>query len=407
MFFFLLLCYNTQYTIIRKEAPVRMEKAVVGIICEYDPFHRGHARQFALIREKLPDAKIVCLMSGCFTQRGMPAVHLPRERACAALRAGADLVLELPCAFSVRDAEHFALGGVEILTRLGFITHLSFGAEDDPTLLAQAAELLESPPSAFTEALKDALSQGFSFAAAQGQALERCLGGGAWSRPNNILALCYLRAIRRLHSPLIPLPVLREGDYHARELSTDSWPSASAVRRAFFAGDYAAAQNACGYEPAHNPVCRPDALDLLLLYRLRCAAPEWLRQLPDCSEGLENRLKACSDAAASREELLSLVKTKRYAHARLSRLCTHALLDMPSALIANASPSYVRLLGLKKQSADLTSLLKSGAIPVIAKAADGPLDDPLYQLDLRAYELWALGAGLPAGLMFRQGTAIL
>ena len=116
-----------------------MDRPVVGIICEYDPFHRGHAHQFALIRRQLPDALILCLMSGCFTQRGMPAMHQPRARAEAALRAGADLVLELPCAFSVRDAEHFALGGVDILTRLTFVTHLSFGVEDDAPEALQAA----------------------------------------------------------------------------------------------------------------------------------------------------------------------------------------------------------------------------------------------------------------------------
>ena len=147
------------------------------------------------------------------------------------------MVLELPCAYAVRDAEHFALGGVESLTKLGFVTHLSFGAEDDTALLSEAAALLESPTPAFTEALKEALSQGESFAAAQGKALGKMLGNEErFSRPNNILALCYLRAIRRLHSSLIPLPVIREGDYHAADLSANEWPSASAVRKAFLAG---------------------------------------------------------------------------------------------------------------------------------------------------------------------------
>ena len=78
-----------------------MDRPVVGIICEYDPFHRGHAHQFALIRRQLPDALILCLMSGCFTQRGMPAMHQPRARAEAALRAGADLS-EVKVRFLVR-----------------------------------------------------------------------------------------------------------------------------------------------------------------------------------------------------------------------------------------------------------------------------------------------------------------
>jgi len=382
--------------------------AVVGIICEYDPFHRGHAHQFDLIRQKLPGARIVCLMSGCFTQRGMPAVHAPRLRAEAALKAGADMVFELPCVFSVRDAEHFALGGVEILTRLGFVTHLSFGAEDEIAPLEKAAQLLEDPTPAFTQALRASLAKGNPFAAAQGEALAAVLGlEGLWDRPNNILALCYLRAIRRLQSPLIPLPVLRQGDYHAKSLEQNQWPSATAVRKAFFSGDAEAVQSACGYPLPHSPICAPDALDLLLLYRLRTADTESLRMLPDCTEGLENRLKACAAQAASREELLQLLKTKRYAHARLSRLCTHALLDMPAALICDAHPSYVRLLGFCSVSADLTAELKNSRIPIIAKAADGCMEDPLYQLDMRAYDLWALGAGLPSGFMLRQGVTVV
>ena len=213
-------------------------EAIVGIICEYDPFHRGHRRQFDLIRAQLPAARIVCLMSGPFTQRGMPALHAPADRARAALEAGCDLVLELPCAFAVRDAEHFALGGVSALTRLGFVTHLSFGAEDGLDALMPAAALLDAPTPAFQEALRGALARGASFAAAQGEALGACLGGlgkAPWEKPNNILALCYLRALRRLESPLLPLPVRREGDYHAPALEGQRWPSATAVRAAFSA----------------------------------------------------------------------------------------------------------------------------------------------------------------------------
>ena len=382
--------------------------AVVGIICEYDPFHRGHAHQFELIRRKMPDARIVCLMSGCFTQRGMPAVHTPRFRAEAALRAGADMVFELPCAFSVRDAEHFALGGVEILTQLGFVTHLSFGAEDDIAPLEKAAQLLEEPTQAFTEALKASLEKGSAFAAAQGEALCACLGSdGTWDKPNNILALCYLRAIRRLGSHLIPLPVLRQGDYHAQTLEENVWPSATAVRKAFFAGDAASAEAACGYPLPLSPACRPDALDLLLLYKLRTASADELKALPDCTEGLENRLKACAAESGSREDLLEKLKTRRYARARLSRLCTHALLDMPASLVANAHPTYVRLLGFRKSASDMTAHLKQSRIPVVAKAADGCMEDALYQLDLRAYELWALLAGLPSGLMLSQGVTVI
>lgn len=383
---------------------------IVGIICEYDPFHLGHRQQFELIRNQLPGARILCLMSGCFTQRGMPAVHSPAARAEAALSAGADMVMELPCAFAARDAEHFALGGVEILTRLGFVTHISFGAEDDVQHLLPAAVLLENPTEPFTQVLRKKLNQGLSFAAAQGYALSACLTTDAsvWDRPNNILALCYLRALKRLNSPLIPLAVRREGDYHADQLIRNEWPSATAVRRAFREGRYEEATASCGWELPRHPVCSPEALDVLLLHKLRSASAGELALLPDCSEGLENRLKSCAAQAVTREELLELLKTKRYARARLSRLCTHALLGVTQEMLdAHPYPEYVRLLGFRRSADELLSLLKQSSLPVISKAADGDTDSELYRLDLLSYELWALGAGISSGMMFRQRIAIV
>ncbi|MDD3411635.1 MAG: nucleotidyltransferase family protein [Eubacteriales bacterium] len=381
---------------------------VVGVICEYDPFHRGHARQYALIRERLPGARIVCVMSGCFTQRGMPALFAPRFRAEAALRAGADLVLELPCAFAVREAENFALGGVSVLDQLGFVTHLSFGVEhDEPEALARAAALCEQPTQAYRADLRALLSEGRSLAAAQGAALARALPESAalFAAPNDILALCYLRALLRLQSDMQPLPVLREGDYHAQSIGL--WPSASAVRKALLAGDRAAAEAACGYA-LDAPLHAPSALDKALLYRLRGMSAAELRALPDCTEGLENRLLTAARGATDRETLLSALKTKRYAYARLNRLLTHALLGVTGELLQSQPvPSYARLLGFRKESEALLSRLKQSKIPVVAKAADGDFGDPFYQLDERAYDLWALGANQPAGLMQRGGVAVI
>ena len=120
--------------------------AVCGVIAEYDPFHRGHARQLAVARRETGAEYVIVVMSGSFTQRGMPALLPAHERAEMALRCGADAVLQLPYAFSVREAEFFALGGVHILNALGCVTHLSFGCEtDDLSLLQTAASVMESP----------------------------------------------------------------------------------------------------------------------------------------------------------------------------------------------------------------------------------------------------------------------
>ena len=128
---------------------------VCGVIAEYDPFHKGHERHLRLAREKTGADFIVCVMSGSFTQRGLPALLPAHARAEMALRCGADAVLQLPYAFSVREAEYFALGGVAILEALGCVTHLSFGSEtDDLSLLQAAAKLLEKPDAEMESAIQ-------------------------------------------------------------------------------------------------------------------------------------------------------------------------------------------------------------------------------------------------------------
>ena len=385
----------------------------VGILCEYDPFHRGHARQFALIRQLLPDARIVCLMSGCFTQRGMPALFSPAFRAEAALRAGADMVLELPAAFAVRDAENFALGGVSILNRLPFVTHLSFGTET-PNLdaLQTAAQVLEAQDELFQTALKQALSQGKPYAAAQADAVTAAWNGPdaapILDQPNNILAVCYLRALRRLQSGILPLPVRREGDFHSVKLSAEGYPSASAVRKAYLGGRIPDAEAACGYPLQCGDVHRPDALDAVLLETLRTQPAEALRQLPDCTEGLENLLKKSAARATSRAELLERMKTRRYTRTRLNRLLTHAMLGLRAELLSQYPvPHSVRLLGFRRTYEKDLAQLKLSSIPVIAKASDADSNHPLHRLDERAYDLWALGAKLPAGLYYRQQIVIV
>ncbi|NCB05549.1 MAG: hypothetical protein EOM69_08510, partial [Clostridia bacterium] len=377
---------------------------VVGVICEYNPFHNGHARHFQLIRARLPGAAIVCVMSGPCTQRGEMALLSPALRARCALLAGADMVVELPCAFAVREAEHFAFGGVAALLRLGCVTHVSFGCEDDQLpALARAAWLTEKQPERLSALMREPLASGLPFAAAQGSALERLLleegfadAASLTQKPNNILAISYLRALLRLGGDLLPLPVPRAGDYHAGVLADAQSPSAMALRRAMVMGeapfdDYMPAPCASLVQSAwrEGARCLPDALDTALLYRLRGMGKQELLSLPDCTEGLENRLYALCREATTREELLTALKTKRYSYARLSRLLAHALLGVTGELLAAVEqPSYLRLLGFRERARDLLA----GCTPLVSKPARGPIDDPLYQLDVRAYDLWALGA---------------
>ena len=383
---------------------------VCGVIAEYDPFHRGHQRHLMLAREKTGADYILCVMSGSFTQRGLPALLPPAARAEMALRCGADAVVQLPYAFSVREAEYFARGGVAILDALGVVTHLSFGSEtDDLPLLRDAATLLEQPDEGFSALLREKLSQGQSFAAAQGAALEGRLRlpSGALNAPNAGLALCYLRALIRLQSPIAPVLIHRTGDYHDAEIADA--PSATAVRAALLRGDWAGAERAVPPEAMDalrravaGGVCPPDGLDSALRARLLTATPEDIARWPGVDEGLEKRILAAAETAVSREALIDRVKTRRYTRGRISRALCHGLLGVTKADLPK-TPACARLLGFRESARPLLRQMRESGFPLYTR----PARQPAAALDVRADDLWRVGAGLPRGETFRQAPVVV
>ena len=349
---------------------------VVGVIAEYDPFHLGHAYHLRQARAQTGADWVLCVMSGCFTQRGQGALLSPSRRARMALACGADAVVELPVLWAVREAEHFALGGVSML--------------------------------------HPRLAQGLSHAAALGGALETRFPGLGLDKPNNVLGMCYLRALLRLQASIVPSLVPRRGEYHDTGWS-NGLPSATAVRGAIARGDWLRVSQAMPREAyailrdaaQQGELFHAEALDPVLLHLLRTATPETLRRLPGCGEGMENRLAAAARASASRNQLLAAVKTRRYPYARLSRMCAHLMLGFTQQeLRPDLLPPYARLLGFRKEARPLIQALKASGFPLVERAACAPRDDAVFQADMRAYDLWCLGAGQPAGLGYRQQMAI-
>ena len=211
--------------------------SVTGIICEYDPLHTGHAWLMARARAAGASA-VVCAMSGNFTQRGGFAAADKLARAEMAVACGADLVLELPTVWAMSTAERFARGGVEVLTRTGVVTELLFGSESgDMAALTRCADCLDSED--LTAALAAVPEDGRTFAARRQQAVEALLGPAdavLLASPNNTLAVEYLRAIRRLKSPLTARTVRRTGAQHG-EAPCGGFASASYLRQLLAAGE--------------------------------------------------------------------------------------------------------------------------------------------------------------------------
>ena len=355
----------------------------VGIICEYNPFHKGHRKQFRMVREKCGgDAAIVCLMSGSFVQRGMPAIFDKSLRAKAAVLSGADLVLELPVTYALSSAEGFAAGGVKILS--DFCDELCFGAETGTAeSLMTTARALLAPDS--PEALRTYLDQGLSFPAARAAALGE--KGGLLQNPNDILAVEYCKAILAQNSALEILPVIRQGCYHDETADLEN-PSATAVR-ALIAGaqDWKscvphAAQEVFDGAAVHTLAAGERAI----LARLRTMTDAEFEALPYGSEGLWRKFMHACRSCATLESIIAATKSKRYTRTRIDRMVMCAFLGITKEML-NAPAPYTRVLAFNDTGREiLKKARKTDLFPHVGEAAD----DPYWHLEQRCDDLYGL-----------------
>lgn len=400
----------------------------IGIVAEYNPFHLGHARQIRDSRKITgrtgEETAVIAVMSGDFVQRGEAAVFSKYARAEAACRSGADLVVELPLPWTLSSAEGFARGAVAMLADLGAEV-LSFGCEtedstkqhrepaqtetdpDGEALAAQkhlqeleeTAELMTSP--GFTETvlqrLKTCPEQ--SFAAARQACIEERLGKALpfLQQPNNILALEYLKAIRELSLPLMPLAIPRRGAGHD-ERGENPIPSASELRDRLRSGRGIEGFTAAEAEKVFLRELRegrtalsPGEQGRLLLSRLRWLEEEAFRKLPDANDGLGNRLYSVIQSETSYEDVLKAAATRRYPLARIRRLCVCAALGIPAGAGAGRPP-YARILALNERGrrilhdAEEKQGFTGTKLPLLSKPAH------VHELDDRAQTIFSLGA---------------
>ena len=356
---------------------------IVGIICEYNPFHKGHGKQFRTVRELCgEDTAIVCLMSGSFVQRGAPAIFDKSLRAKAALLGGADLVLELPVTYALSSAEGFANGGVRILS--GFCNALCFGAETGTkeSLLATAQALL-SP--SFPDALRTYLDQGLSFPAARQAALGA--QGTLLQNPNDILAVEYCKAILAQRSEMEPMPILRQGGYHD-EIADLENPSATALRRLIVENEdwrsYVPEEARDAFEGAD--IHTLSAGERAILARLRTMTDAEFEALPYGSEGLWRKFMHACRSCATLEEIIAATKSKRYTRTRIDRMVMCAFLGITKEMLSSPVP-YARVLAFNDTGREvLKKARKTGAFPHVGEA----MDDPYWQLEQRCNDLYGL-----------------
>ncbi len=357
-----------------------------GIICEYNPFHNGHKKQLDIIRNRQNcDDSIVCLMSGNYVQRGKPAIIDKSARAQAAVRCGADLVLELPLNAAISSAEGFASAGVTILSKL--CDALCFGAEDSDhqTLEAMANALLSRD---FVTKLKAELEKGISFPAARCSALQQMgLNSEILTKPNNILAVEYYKAIISHNSKIKPIPIHRAGDYH--DLSADSEnPSATSVRALIRQNT-----NWEKFVPEQAIHCfkgaalhTMDAGERAVLSRLRTMSDTEFEALPFGSEGLWRKLMHAARKESTLENIIASVKSKRYTRTRIDRMILCAFLGIEQQHLETPAP-YVRVLAFNDKGRKLLNTVKESGYFV---NAGEHISHPWQHLEERVDSLYGI-----------------
>lgn len=379
---------------------------ICGLITEYNPFHNGHIHHMLEAKKISGCDTLVVVMSGNYVQRGTPAIIDKYERARMALEAGADLILELPVLFSTSTAEVFATAAVSLLNQLGCVDAVCFGTEaDDLDILGQIADVLNDEPKRFQTDLKDALKSGLSYPAARAEALEFFFGGEIdnlaeiLEKPNNILGIEYLRAIRRLNAHMTPYTIKRWAtEYHGTSTYQDV-ASATAIRKMLYEEDgveriapfvtaYTAREFALKYGVS-TPV-RSNDFSQILQYRLE-SEKDRLTDYLDFSPELSDRVNNLLPDVYCFNEWVQALKTKAYTHTRISRALLHLILNIREDDLAPYKDEdycmYAKILGFRAESAALLSEIKAhSSLPMISKMADAKNILPPLALKLLKFD---------------------
>ena len=354
--------------------------AIAGIIAEYNPFHNGHAYQLHKIHQ-LGFERTVVVLSGAFVQRGEPAVCDKRGRTEMALRAGADVVLELPLRGVLSSAQGFARAAVEVLAATGVVTDLCFGSEcGDTARLEGVAQALKHPQ--LDAAVREELAGGISYPAARQKALARfCADAPLLRNPNDLLGVEYILAA---NGRLTPHAIARIGAAHD-SLEAGSF-GATRCRHSLAQGVMPIEAVPEFVPPLLGDLVFPENMDRAMLAWLRGLQAQDFAALPDVSEGLEHKLAAAARNAGSVAELIETVKSKRYTHSRIRRILMRAYLQLTEPF---ERVEYIRVLGFRKQSSDLLRRIReSTTVPIVQHVATDARDWAALSEEMRANDLW-------------------
>ena len=389
---------------------------VLGIIAEYNPFHNGHLYHIAKSKQETGAQYVVAVISGNFVQRGNTSIVNKWIKAKMALSNGVDLVIELPTIYSISSAENFAEGAIKILNSLGVVDTVSFGMEaKDISTLNNIANILYTEPKEYVTMLSHELKKGNSFPKARENALMMYLNdikkyANVMAGSNNILGIEYLKAMKKTKSTIIPIGIKREKVLYNDKYIVDEFASATAIRKMLMTKELDGISKVMprssyiqlGEElKIGHYVIDISRFEKEIIYMLRRMSIEEIANLPDVSEGLENSIKNAANSCNTLNELVNIIKTKRFTQTRIQRILLYGLLGITKKKMETSKKvtPYVRVLGFNNKGKELISEMmrlnpKLNVVTSVKKYIDTVANKNLKEMletDILATNVYTLG----------------
>ena len=384
---------------------------ILAIISEYNPFHNGHLYHLQKSKKLLNPVFSICIMSGNFCERGEPSIIDKWSKAEVALKCGFDLVIELPTVYSISSAENFAEGSIKLLDAFDDVT-LSFGSEcGDLDTLNNIANVLFDEPKEYSTILSHELSKGLSFPKARENALLLYLNdvrkySNILSNPNNILGIEYLKAIKKLKSKVIPFTVKRIDEGYNSLKTKDRLASATAIRNLIKNNEDVkklmptASFKILSENISHGKILNDiSVFEKEIIYTLRRMSIEEISNLQDVTEGLENSIKHAANTCNNLEDLINLIKSKRYTRSRIQRILLYSILNITKKDIQNSYKvkPYIRILGASSHGKYLLSRLSTPKYPLVTSVkkfmdtTNNKILKNMMEKDILASNIYTLG----------------
>ena len=379
----------------------------IGIIAEYNPFHNGHLYQIQKAKELTGADTVITVMSGNFTQRGDTSLINKFEKAKITLQNEVDMVIELPTIYSISSAENFALGGVKILNEIGNIDYLVFGIEEENLEKLQAiADVLVNEDDEFKRNIKEELDKGNSYPKAREIVLKKVLSSenveNIMQKPNNILAIEYLKALKTTNSKIKPFAIKRKNTMHNDENINENYASGTYIRKLFIENNFNEIKKVVPkytYERLlelknqGTYVSSINDFSDIVIYKIRTMTKEEISQIADVNEGLENSIKLASTTCKTIDEIIDKVSTKRYTKTRISRILTYILLDITKSEMEQSKNAnqYIRVLGINKKCEGILKTINNNKlITSLKKFEENNRENQLLNIDKKATEIYTI-----------------